>query len=105
VETNHKIMKQKFSIIRTHSAGVWFGNIKSLNGSIAVVTNARRLWYWSGAASLSQLAVEGTKRPNDCKFTVTITDEDGVYLPQVIEVLPCTEVAVENINAVKEWKI
>lgn len=96
---------QKFSIVRTHSAGVWMGNIKSLNGSIAVITNARRLWYWSGAASLSQLATEGTKRPNDCKFTVTITDEDGVYLPQVIEVLPCTNEAVENINAVEIWKI
>jgi len=96
---------EKFSIVRTHSAGVWFGQIKSLTGSIAVITNARRLWYWSGAASLSQLAVEGAKRPNDCKFAMTITDEDGVYLPQVIEVLPCTKEAVENINTVKVWKI
>jgi hypothetical protein len=98
-------MKKKFSIIRTHSAGVWFGNVKMLDGSIAIITNARRLWYWSGAASLSQLAVEGTKRPNDCKFAIPILDEDGVYLPQVIEVLPCTNEAVENINAVKVWKI
>lgn len=96
---------EKFSIVRTHSAGVWMGQIKSLNGSIAVITNARRLWYWSGAASLSQLATEGTKRPNDCKFTMTITDEDGVYLPQVIEVLPCTKEAIDNINSVKIWKI
>lgn len=96
---------EKFYIIRTHSAGVWFGNKKELNGSIATIKNARRLWYWSGAASLSQLAVEGTKRPSDCKFAVTITDEEGVYLPQVIEVLPCTKEAVENIKAVKEWKL
>jgi hypothetical protein len=96
---------EKFYIIRTHSAGVWFGNKKSLDGSIAIITNARRLWYWSGAASLSQLAMEGTKKPESCKFTVTITDEDGVYLPQVIEVLPCTEQAVSNIKSVKEWKI
>ena len=96
---------KKTVIVRTHSAGVWMGQIKSLNGSIAIITNARRLWYWSGAASLSQLALEGTKRPNDCKFAMTITDDDGVYLPQVIEVLPCTEIAVQNINAVKEWKI
>lgn len=98
-------MNKKYSIIRTHSAGVWMGVVKSLNGSIAIITEARRLWYWSGAASLSQLSVEGTKRPNDCKFAMTITDEDGVYLPQVIEVLPCTGVAAENIKAVKEWKI
>jgi len=96
---------KKFHIIRTYSAGVWFGNIKQLNENSVILTNARRLWYWSGAASLSQLAVEGTKRPNDCKFTVTITDEEGVYLPQIIEVLPCTKEAVENINSVKEWKI
>ena len=97
--------KEKFVIIRTHSAGVWFGQIKSLNGSVAIITSARRLWYWSGAASLSQLAIEGTKRPDECKFTMTITDEDGVYLPQVIEVLPCTDEAVNNINYVKIWKI
>lgn len=96
---------EKFYIFRTHSAGVWFGNKKELNGGIAVVTNARRLWYWAGAASLSQMATEGTKTPASCKFTVTITDEEGVYLPQVIEVLPCTEAAVLNIKAVKEWKI
>lgn len=100
-----KETEQKFSIIRTHSAGVWFGNIKKLDGTIAIVTNARRLWYWSGAASLSQLAIEGTKRPRDCKFTMTITDEDGVYLPQVIEVLPCEKEAVESINNVPVWKI
>lgn len=97
--------KGKFYIIRTYSAGVWFGNIQKLDGTIAIVTNARRLWKWSGAASLSQLATEGSKRPNDCMFAVTITDEEGVYLPQVIEVLPCTKEAVDNINAVKVWKI
>jgi len=97
--------KQKCYIIRTYSAGVWFGNIKELNGTTVILQNARRLWYWSGAASLSQLAVEGTKNPDDCKFTMTITDEDGVYLPQVIEVLPCTEDAVNNINSVSVWKI
>lgn len=97
--------KENYVIVRTHSAGVWMGQIKELKGSVIIITNARRLWYWSGAASLSQLAMEGTKRPNDCKFAMTITDEDGVYLPQVIEVLPCTQEAVSNIQSVKEWKI
>jgi len=97
--------KEKKYIIRTYSAGVWFGNIKSLNGTEGVITNARRLWYWSGAASLSQMAIEGVKKPNDCKFTMTITDEEGIYLPQVIEVLPCTDTAIQSINNVSIWKI
>lgn len=99
------INKEKYYIIRTYAAGVWFGKIKEFNGSVAIIIEARRLWYWSGAASLSQLAIEGTKRPNDCKFAMTITDEDGVCLPQVIELNPCTNSAVENIKSVREWKI
>ena len=97
--------QQKFSIIRTHSAGVWFGKIKSLKGGEAIITEARMLWQWYGAASIVQLAQEGTKRQGDCKFTMTITDEEGVYLPQVISVLPCTDEATENIKAVRVWKI
>jgi len=97
--------EEKFYIFRTNKAGVWFGNKKSLDGQVAVVTNARRLWYWEGAASLSQLAVEGVKYPNKCKFTMIITDEEGVYLPDVIEVIPCTIDAVKSINSVPVWKI
>ncbi|MDR1562299.1 MAG: hypothetical protein LBS54_04325 [Dysgonamonadaceae bacterium] len=101
MNTNEK----KFYIIRTYSAGVWFGNIKSLKGTECVVINARRIHYWAGAASLSQLALEGVKRPKECRFAMTIIDQEGVYLPQTIEVLPCTDAAVENINAVPVWKI
>jgi len=97
--------KEKHYIIRTYSAGVWFGNIKSLNGTVCILQNARKLWYWSGAASLSQLAKEGVKNPENCKFTVTIDDEEGVYLPQTIEVIPCTDVAIKSINSVKVWRI
>lgn len=99
--------ENKFSIIRTHSAGVWFGNVKEYDrkNNFLILQNARRIYYWSGAASLSQMATEGVKNPSQCKFAVTITDEDGVGLPQVIEILPCTLAAVNNIKAVKEWKI
>ncbi len=96
---------EKFYIFRTYSAGVFFGNKKSLKGTEAIVTNCRRLWSWSGAASLSQLAITGTSNPSGCKFTMTVTDDEGVYLPQVVEVIPCTEDAVNSINAVKIWKI
>ena len=88
-------------IIRTEKAGVFFGNIKERNGQEAVITNCRRLWYWSGAASLSQLAVDGTSRPKDCKFTTVI---DEMVVLGVIEIIPCTEKAIESINSVAVWK-
>lgn len=98
--------KEKFYIVRTYSAGVWFGNIKKKeNATTFIMTNARMLYQWSGAAALAQLALEGVKNPSSCKFTMTFTDDEGVYLPQVITVLPCTDAAGENIKAVKEWKI
>lgn len=95
-------MNEKKVIIRTENAGVFFGEIKERNGQEAIITNARRLWYWDGAASLSQLAVEGVKKPENCKFTVTVEE---MMVLGVIEIIPCTEQAVESINAVKIWKI
>ena len=88
-------------IIRTEKAGVFFGNIKERNGREGTIPNCRRLWYWSGAASLSQLAVEGTSRPKDCKFTMVV--EEMIVLG-IIEIIPCTQKAVESINSVAIWK-
>ena len=59
-------------IIRADRAGVFYGVLKEKNGSEVTLTDCRRLWCWYGAASISQLAVEGTKRPNDCKFTLVV---------------------------------
>src|ERR1700685_4128693 len=76
-----------YKIVRTYSAGVFAGNIESRNGQEVVMKDARRLWAWSGAASLSQLAMEGTKNPSSCKFPCSV---DRVELLQVIEILDCT---------------
>lgn len=61
-------MKNKYVIIRTRSAGVFAGVLKSYKAGEAILNNARRIWYWSGAASLSQLAVDGTSKPHECRF-------------------------------------
>lgn len=92
---------QKF-IVRTDRAGVFFCEIKERRGSEADLVNARRLWYWNGAASLSQLAMEGVTKPQDCKFTATV---DSCTVLGVIEIIHCTEKAVKSINGVKVWKL
>ena len=50
------------AIVRTYSAGVFAGTIKSRDGKEAVLTDARRIWYWNGAASLSELATKGMSK-------------------------------------------
>lgn len=105
-----KIVKKKaskkskplpYSIVRTYSAGVFAGNLMKRNGMEGVVKNARRIWYWSGAASLSQLAVDGTNDPSNCKFPCEVSE---ITLTQIIEVLPCTKKAEESIKSVPVWK-
>ncbi len=90
----------RYVICRTHSAGVFAGYLDSRNGREAVMSKARRLWYWDGAASLSQLAMEGVKKPNDCKFPCEV---DRVELLEVIEILDVTEAARASIAAVPVW--
>ena len=90
-----------YVIIRTYSAGVHAGYLKSKNGKEVTLVNSRRIWYWKGAATLSQMAVEGVSCPEECKFSVPVPE---ITLLEAIEIIPCSAVAEENIKAVKEWK-
>ena len=91
----------KYVIVRTYSAGVFAGELESRNGKEVVMRNARRLWYWRGAASLSQLAMEGTSNPHGCKFPCPV---DRVELTEAIEILDVTEAARKSIEGVPVWK-
>ena len=82
----------KYYIIRTEQAGVFFGHFKERTGNEVTMTDVRRLWYWDGAASLSQMAVDGVSRPRDCKFTVTVPE---MTILGVIEIIPCTDKAMD----------
>ena len=92
----------EYCIVRTYSAGVFAGYVESRDGKECVVRDARRIWFWDGAASLSQLAVDGTSKPNSCKFPVAV---DKVLLTEVIEIIPCTAKAKESIEAVPVWSM
>lgn len=91
----------KYVIVRTYSAGVFAGTLKSKKGQEVTLTNARRLWYWDGAASLSQLAVDGVSRPENCKFPVEVP---AVLLTQAIEILAVSAKAKKSIAEVPIWQ-
>ena len=93
--------KEKYVIVRTYSAGVHAGTLVSQKGKEVVLMNTRRIWYWKGAASLSEMAVSGVKTPLDCKFSVPVGENT---LTEAIEILACTPEAKKNIQAVPEWK-
>lgn len=91
---------KNYRIIRTKSAGVFAGELESIEGTHAVILNARRLWYWDGAASLSELATKGTSKPTKCKFPCPVA---RIEVIEVIEILSVTEAARSSIESVPEW--
>lgn len=89
-------------IIRGDRSGVFFGTLTAKEGREVKLENCRRLWYWDGAASISQLAAEGTTRPNNCKFTVSVSE---IVIMDAIEIIPCTVEAAKSIEDVRVWKM
>ena len=95
------VKKTRYVIVRTYSAGVFAGILASRKGQEVVLQNARRLWYWQGAASLSQLAIDGTSKPSGCKFPDAVS---RIELLQAIEILDVTPKARQSIEAVQPWR-
>ncbi len=90
-----------YVIVRTYSAGVFAGYLDRRDGMEVELLKARRIWKWAGAASLSQLAMEGTSKPSECKFPCPV---DRVILTQAIEIIPCSGTAANSIQGVSIWK-
>ena len=93
-------MANKF-IVRCDGAGVFYGEIVSRNGQEVEMKDVRNIWYWDGAATVMQLAAEGVSKPKTCKFSVPV---ESLVLLEAIQIIPCTDKAVESLDAVKPWR-
>ncbi len=91
----------KKCIVRTYFAGVWFGEIEQKSGNEVIVKNARRMWQWWAAASisLSGVALHGIKQDKS-KICPAVS---SVWL-EAIEIIPCTNIAIELIESAKDVK-
>jgi len=85
----------KKCIIRTYSAGVWFGEVVEKSSTECIIKNARRMYYWNNikGISLSETSLYGLK--DDSKIQAPV---DKVLLQQ-IELIPCTDTAIESIES------
>ena len=101
-ETAKNLEGLEYVIARTYSAGVFAGYLKTRNGKEGELIKARRLWSWAGAASLSQMAMDGTSAPEKCKFPCEVT---SIILTEIIEIIPCTKKAQRSIKGVKIWEV
>lgn len=97
--TSKKSPAQKV-IVRTYSAGVHFGTLRSKDGDEVVLDGARRLWRWRGANTLSEIATKGLDAANSAIACAV----DGHRLKGWIEILPCSAEAAKVIEGATAWK-
>jgi hypothetical protein len=94
-QTHLKKMIGQKVIIRTYSAGVWFGELEQKAGSEVILKNARRMWRWWAAKSisLSSVSIYGIK-PDKSKIAPVVS---SVWL-DAIEIIPCTTKSINSIE-------
>ena len=90
-----------YVLIRAKSAGVFVGFLQRKEGSEVDLLNCRRIHYWDGAASISQIAMEGVTAPENCRFAMEVP---FLTISEWIEIIPVTEKAKQNIAEVPVWK-
>ena len=79
-------------IIRTYSAGVHVGAIKSMSadGRLVTLENASRIWRWKGANTLNELALHGP----DQEYTRISERVPSIVLTEAIEHIPVADAAL-----------
>lgn len=90
----------KYVIVRDDKAGVFFGILSKKENTELTLTKARKLYYWSGANTIEQIAIDGVKNPDACKFTQTV---DIIVLSNYNQLIPCSKNAIYNIKSIKSW--
>lgn len=100
LESLNKMIGKKV-IIRTYSAGNWFGTLDQKSGNEVIIINARRLWYWHAAVSisLSAVAIHGIKHDK----SKIVEPLESVWL-EAIEIIPCTATAIKSIEEAEHVK-
>jgi hypothetical protein len=93
----------QFYIIRADKAGVFMAKIENIENGAALCNSVRRLYYWEGALDVTQIAANGVTRPQSCKFSVQMGEEDKSTIFNLIEFHPASEKAIASIQSVKEW--
>lgn len=85
-------------IVRTYSAGVWFGELEQKSGNEVILKNARRMWRWHTvkSVSLSSVAIHGIDQGKS-KICEAV---DSQWL-EAIEITPCSDKSIKSLESAK----
>lgn len=100
--TTKENLIEKTVIIRSNMAGVFFGTLAEQNVNEVTLNNARKIYYWSGAACVEEISQNGIKNLEESRITMEV---ESIVIFDVCQILLCTDQAVENLKSAKAWKI
>ena len=84
-------------LIRTYSAGVHFGTLTEWDGAkVATLQQSRRIWSWTGANTLNEIANVGVKKGSKISLAV-----QAITLTETIEIIQMSDKAVKNLGEIK----
>lgn len=86
----------KYVVVRTYSAGVHVGTLKARDGREVILGDARRIWSWEGAFTLSAVATAGVAKTS--RLSVEVPE---ILVTEAIEIMPCSEAAAANLRGLK----
>ncbi len=87
-------------IVAAGIGGIHFGFLKSRTGQEVTLVQARRIQYWDGAASISEMAARGVSKPASCRFSMPVPE---ITLTSAVEIIPVTSGAQNNLTSVPIW--
>jgi hypothetical protein len=88
-------------IARIDRAGVFHGTLAAKDAETTTMTDVRRIYYWRGALSVTDMSVTGVKAGS--KVTVPAKRVE-FETAKVIELIECTDKASKSIESIEPWK-
>lgn len=90
-----------YVLVRTQNAGVHVGRLYERIGDVVTLVDARRIWYWKGAFTLSEMSQKGVANPDECKFSIAVPT---ITILGVIEIIPLSDVAKQSLYGVVNYE-
>jgi len=93
--------EDQFVLVRTYSAGVHLGVLAKIDGTQVLLKDARRLWSWSGAFTLSAVATEGVNFKKS-RLSVAVPE---IVLTQAIEIIPVSDAIAAAFKTAEAYTV
>lgn len=92
---------KKIVIVRTCSAGVFYGKLKQVENDSLILNDCRRIWRWYGANNLSNMALVGVTDKSQTRISPKTQNH---LVKGFVEIIPMSIDAINNLDSVSDWE-